>query len=206
MRPHRRILIAAAFACCAMTAYGGNGNRWLSVHFGAEWGIGWSMMSKSHETYLVSDGFLVDIREVKFRQYINGAVLGFVEADFGGRVGVAASSGYMGLYRNERVVPVMLRTSFALKRNGMENGGAVFIEGGPGFAGRQDMALIGRGGYAYRCRLAGHLAVDFRASFLISDSHPAVYDRFSGRYVPDEDLRTTDWTNAGIMFTIGIVF
>lgn len=113
-------------------------------HYGAEWGINSPMLVGIYNTYLSTEGYLVETKDLRFSGHVNGAVLGFVGYDMSPRFGMSLLGGYMGLRAGERAYPVSLRGSFALGMNGLEEGGSIFVEAGAAFRHSVKPAPVGK--------------------------------------------------------------
>lgn len=122
------------------------------------------------------------------------------------RLGLYVRSGYMGLQKEECVVPVLLRSSFALSRSGVEKHGSIYIEGGCGLQKSKPVSAVTGTGYVYRLRLSEKLALDLNGGLRISYSHPDVYDKYAERKVPKESLGQSKILNIGLALTIALVF
>lgn len=122
------------------------------------------------------------------------------------RLGLYVRSGYMGLQKGESVVPVLLRSSFALSRSGVEKHGSIYIEGGCGLQKSKPVSAVTGTGYVYRLRLSEKLALDMNGGLRISYSHPDVYDKYAEQKVPKESLGLSKSLNIGLALTIALVF
>ena len=122
------------------------------------------------------------------------------------RLGLYVRSGFMGLQKGESVVPVLLRSSFALSRSGVEKHGSIYIEGGCGLQKSKPVSAVTGTGYGYRLRLSEKLALDMNGGLRISYSHPDVYDKYAERKVPKESLGLSNSLNIGLALTIALVF
>ena len=169
-----------------------------SFRYGLEWGVNSAILVGSHSSYISGEGYLVDSRSLDFRSHINGEVMGLIGLDL--------RSGYMGLQKGESVVPVLLRSSFALSRSGVEKHGSIYIEGGCGLQKSKPVSAVTGTGYVYRLRLSEKLALDMNGGLRISYSHPDVYDKYAERKVPKESLGLSNSLNIGLALTIALVF
>lgn len=122
------------------------------------------------------------------------------------RLGLYIRSGFMGLQKGESAVPVLLRSSFALSRSGVEKHGSIYIEGGCGLQKSKPVSAVTGTGYVYRLRLSEKLALDMNGGLRISYSHPDVYDKYAERKVPKESLGLSNSLNIGLALTIALVF
>lgn len=140
-----------------------------------------------------------------FQVPYNGEVMGLIGLEYK-RLGLYVRSGYMGLQKEECVVPVLLRSSFALSRSGVEKHGSIYIEGGCGLQKSKPVSAVTGTGYVYRLRLSEKLALDMNGGLRISYSHPDVYDKYAERKVPKESLGLSNSLNIGLALTIALVF
>lgn len=176
-----------------------------SFRYGMEWGVNSAILVGSHSSYISGEGYLVDSRSLDFRSHINGEVMGLIGLEYK-RLGLYVRSGYMGLQKEECVVPVLLRSSFALSRSGVEKHGSIYIEGGCGLQKSKPVSAVTGTGYVYRLRLSEKLALDLNGGLRISYSHPDVYDKYAERKVPKESLGQSKSLNIGLALTIALVF
>ena len=68
------------------------------------------------------------------------------------------------------------------------------------------VSFLGRTGYGYICRLTEKTALELNAAALVSCSHPDVKAKYTGGTVEKENLGLSRSWNAGLLFTIGLVF
>lgn len=176
-----------------------------SFRYGLEWGVNSAILAGSHSAYISGEGYLVDSRSLDFRSHINGEVMGLIGLEYR-RLGLYIRSGYMGLQKGESVVPVLLRSSFALSRSGVEKHGSIYIEGGCGLQKSKPVSAVTGTGYVYRLRLSEKLALDLNGGLRISYSHPDVYDKYAEQNVPKESLGLSNSLNIGLALTIALVF
>ncbi len=176
-----------------------------SFRYGIEWGVNSAILVGSHSSYISGEGYLVDSRSLDFRSHINGEVMGLIGLEYK-RLGLYVRSGYMGLQKEECVVPVLLRSSFALSRSGVEKHGSIYIEGGCGLQKSKPVSAVTGTGYVYRLRLSEKLALDMNGGLRISYSHPDVYDKYAERKVPKESLGQSKSLNISLALTIALVF
>lgn len=176
-----------------------------SFRYGLEWGVNSAILVGSHSAYISGEGYLVDSRSLDFRSHINGEIMGLIGLEYK-RLGLYVRSGYMGLQKGESVVPVLLRSSFALSRSGVEKHGSIYIEGGCGLQKSKPVSAVTGTGYIYRLRLSEKLALDMNGGLRISYSHPDVYDKYAEQKVPKESLGLSNSLNVGLALTIALVF
>lgn len=176
-----------------------------SFRYGLEWGVNSAILVGSHSAYISGEGYLVDSRSLDFSSHINGEIMGLIGLEYK-RLGLYLRSGYMGLQKGESVVPVLLRSSFALSRSGVEKHGSIYIEGGCGLQKAKPVSAVTGTGYIYRLRLSEKLALDMNGGLRISYSHPDVYDKYAEQNVPKESLGLSNSLNVGLALTIALVF
>ena len=199
----RYIIIILSLICiCTLTEAAQFGRRF---RFGAEWGIHYNPISLEQSNFIASEGYLVESNELVSGFHINGMINGFVGYDFSSCVNVAVHSGYLGLQKGERVIPISVRGTYCLSEKQTLTGSNIFIEGGVGFRKEHPLSWISKIGYSYRVNL-GPISVDVNAAALFSYSHPEVYDKYGGHIVARKNLGYSRAYNLGILLTTAIVF
>lgn len=175
-------------------------------HYGVEWGVSNTFTSWTHCTFQTTEGYVVENRDAEYSALMNASILGFASMGISKWVWLSAYSGYTGLRKGEHVIPLTLRSTFALNRTGTENPGAVFIEGGCGFRKGARVSAIAKAGYTYRIILSSFMALDLTAGAHLTFSHPDVYDKYSERTVPPEALGVSSSLNTGVFLSMALVF
>lgn len=182
-----------------------NAGERTSFKYSLEWGINSAVLVGSHNAYISGEGYFVENRSLDFKSHINGEVMGLIGLEHN-RLGLYLRSGYMGLQKGECVIPVLLRSSFALSVSGIEKYGSIYVEGGCGLQKSKPVSVLTGTGYIYRLRLSGQLALDLNGGLRISYSHPDVYDRYADQIVPKESLGLSNSLNIGLAVTVALVF
>lgn len=176
-------------------------------HYGVEWGIGYAAFSSSYSTFITDEGYVVESKDATFNKHINGQISGFVGYDLGKRFGFYAFSGYMGVLKKENIIPVTLRGVWALGKKQQTAFNSVYLEAGCGF--RKNVSrpvLLSRIGYIHTVRLTRKMSMKLNGGFLVSHSHPDVYDKYSDKIVERRDLGISNSLNVGIICSLGLEF
>ena len=196
------VIVSALISACPDAG----ATRPVKFRYGAEWGIGVNMLSAINGSYITEEGYLVESDELKHSCHANGCVYAFAGAEISRSLGIRLYSGYMGLTRKERVIPVSMRILWNFNGNAAQTSSSMFAEAGAGFRKGFRTSAVGKLGYSYRYRLSGHAALELNAGGQVSYSHPYLYDKYSGHYVTEDKLGISRSLNAGIFMTIGLIF
>lgn len=195
------ILITLAAALLSTSEMMGKGFRW-----GVEWGASGTFHSKTSCLYTTNDGYAVEYRKVSSRLHINAALEGFVGMDFARRLNISLRSGYAGIADGERGVPLSLRQALHFGKTPTSRGASVFMEGGLFFRKKADISSFAQIGTGWRTRLSEHIALDFNLGIRISSTHPDIFDKYSGKYMPKESIRELNCLNEGFFLSTALVF
>ena len=84
----------------------------MKFRYGVEWGIGSTILSSTKCSYIADEGFLVESEELKFLCHMNGNITGFLGMEVKDRLGFRVYSGYMGLTKRERMIPLTMRAAW----------------------------------------------------------------------------------------------
>lgn len=169
--------------------------------FGVEWGYSISLLKAHHINYLDADGSRVSEQDVTTRSYSNANVLASVGLNLGDKTNISICSGYMGVEDNVRVIPALLRVSFAPR--GLKSSGFVAsIEGGAGMNVLYNDQILGLGGIGagYRIGLSGKFSIDLKMYLRASYDHPNIYDPTYYGFVPKDriTINQAGYGSAGI--------
>lgn len=178
----------------------------MKFRYGVEWGIGSTILSGTKCSYIADEGFLVESEELKFLCHMNGCITGFLGMEVMDRLGFRVYSGYMGLTKRERMIPLTMRAAWNFNGFSSRTSSSMFVDAGAGFRKDAKVSFLGRTGYSYSCRLTEKTALELNAAALVSCSHPDVNAKYTGGTVEKENLGLSRSWNAGLLFTIGLVF
>lgn len=205
---HKLRFIAVFMLLFFIAQNGRAGDRMHSrlFHYGVEWGIGAFMLTADKYTYFAEEGYLVDYRGTSSIFHTNGIADVYIGAEMNHWLELSLRTGYMGIGKGERGVPVNLRGTIILSEKSLCRSGGIFMEPGVLFSSGQKPAYTCRLGYLYRFSLTCGMALEFGCGIVSAYSHPNVRDRLSGEYVKKENVGMTRSLKAGLMITTAIVF
>lgn len=203
----RQLISAAILALACITAQA----RAPFVRYGIEWGFGPEIYAKTHQNYLTSVGYRVNDVQEGMDFFSCGHVMANVGINATEHLSVSVHSGYMGISRDNRVIPLLLRATGHI--NGcMADGIFIFLDGGVGFhipkadqPGRAPGAM-GDAGVGYSLRLSSGMALDF--SFCIKGvyDHPLIEDPDTGGYITGDDVIRNDAFFINPCLSVGLRF
>lgn len=156
---------------------------------GLEWGGGVTVLGYHDYNYLVESGYRMNDSDISFDGTLTASILVNAGYVIGNRFQVSLCSGYEGIDRNIRVVPILLRGTF-FKNGYRSDGFLAYVGGGVGITDveRRSVAL-GRMGAGYRIVLSKATCLDFILSANLSIRNPDLLDPDS--HMPIADNRIT---------------
>ena len=104
------------------------------------------------------------------------------------------------------MIPLTMRAAWNFNGFSARTSGSMFVDAGAGFRKDAKVSFLGRTGYSFSCRLTEKTALELNAAALVSCSHPEVKAKYTGGTVEKENLGLSRSWNAGLLFTIGLVF
>ena len=189
----RRIISAFILAMSCLAAQA----RAPFVRFGIEWGYGPEAYAKVQQSYLTSVGYRIDSGQEGMEFFNCGFVMANVGINAMEHLSVSIHSGYMGISRDNRVIPVLLRVTGHI--NGcMEDGIFVFLDGGVGFhilkedQPNRNPGAMGDAGVGYGLRMSSGMALDFAFSIRGFYDRPLIQDPDTHKYITGDDVIKND--------------
>ncbi len=177
--------------------------------FGVESSYALTFLNYSHFNFISSDGGRRDERTVSASLFSNGQFLVHAGVNVSGNVNLSLYTGYSGVYRWERMVPLSLRFTWLSGNDPMRNRWLLFCSAGTGFNDFRNLGNLsaeGRVGAGYRISLNRSVKMDFLLAFQESYTHPRAYESDVGNYVPAERLRRNDAYISAVTLGIALVF
>ena len=158
------------------------GSSPVRVRFGVDWGYSPQVYQAYTATYCTTQlGYRVTDSGQGFDYYSNGYLLLGVGLEAGNHCAVYLKSGYMGLFKDFRVMPLLGEVQYCFRGKECDtpfvllSGGAALNEGN--FHDRTLLASIGAG---YRHHLSPYTTLDIVAKLQGSNCSPQPYDQFEG--------------------------
>ncbi len=168
-----------------------------------EWGTRASKSLYSSYAFITEEGFTVNGEYNT--SYIHQSGFVFVRAAYGftPKLSATLSSGWLGLIKKTRVIPVMLGGELGISRNGKHR---LFGEAGIGIPEYGLMAppVMARLGYVLRYDIGYDTNLEIRVSALAADLEPYRYDY--GKLIPADRLMMNNMKCAGLEISAAIVF
>lgn len=201
----KRIIVAIliGFACLQARA------EKPEFKFGLDWGFSTSIHRDYYQYYVTSFGAEMD-SDSYFLLLGNGYVTANAGLYFGRRFCASIHSGYMAIYSDRHMFPVLARFSF-FPQGYRSKGMYCFADGGVAFAGFKNtesagVCAIGHLGGAYRIPLSSKSSLDFMVAARGAFDHPGIHDPYTHGYIPRSDVRKSDSNIYAIEFSVGLNF
>ena len=155
--------------------------------YGVEWGGSFSAIRYHDYNYLIESGYRMNDSSLSFGGKVNGVFWANVGYLIANRFQISLYSGYEGIDRNVRVVPIVLRGAF-FNKGYHSDGLFAFAGGGVGITDVERRSVIlGRIGAGYRIVLSKATCLDFMISANMSIRNPDLLDPDS--HMPIADYR-----------------
>ena len=177
--------------------------------FGVETSYVLTFLNYSHFNFISSDGGRRDERSLTDVAMSNGQILVSGGVNISDKLNLSLYTGYGGVYRRERMVPLSMRLSWYSGGDPMKNRWMSFCSVGAGFNNPDMLSRIsaeGKAGGGYRISLNRHVKMDLLLAFQEVYTHIRAYENDTGSYVPEERLRRNDTWIGAFTFGIGLVF
>ena len=165
----------------------GAGER-LRFTWGLDWGICANAYFQEHNVFYSEEQSLVETDRAGWRYHTNGHIFGQVGVDIAQKVNLSLYSGYMGLGRGMRAIPLAARATYYF-RSAPVSGPFVSLAGGWAFdeKWKQKSGYTGQAGLGYRWAVGSGLMMDLSAGVRLSQYHPREFvDFFTGSLVSGE--------------------
>ena len=182
---------------------------WPRFTFGAETSYVLTFMNYSHFNFISADGDRRDERYTTFNVFNNGQILVHAGVNVSKNVNLAVYTGYGGVYKEERMIPLSLRATWLVGDDPAKNRWLVFCSAGTGFNDfdkPSKLSAEARIGGGYRISLNRVAKLDFLAGFQETYTHPLAYESDAGDYVPAERLRRNEAWFGALTFGLALVF
>lgn len=181
------------------------------VRFGVEWGPSVVLYSSTHLFYTDRDGITVREDDSGFNSHINGFVLGHVGVNATDFLSFSVHSGYAGVGKDNRLIPVLLRVTAA--PDGFDADGLFFfIDGGTGFHLTHndqpdiDPAFMADAGMGYHFSLAPSVRLEFALNLKLTCDQILIPDPDRGGYIPAENININSAKYLALCLSVGFSF
>ena len=159
--------------------------------FGVEWGYSQCFLLNRDYNFISEEGYRVYEQNLGFLWHPNAQLLASVGYQLGERSTLAVYGGYIGVGKNNRLLPVMLRYSYFPSTHS-EDGLFAYAQGGLAWhvhatAGR--MGWLGTLGGGYRIRLSRDVRLDLLVGLKYLHDHPSIPNPEGPGNVPEHNIR-----------------
>lgn len=203
-----RYLISAMLLVLAGT---GANARAPFIRFGLEWGPSAVIYSSEHLNYLDSDGSRIYDNKSSFGFFPNGFIMGHAGVNATNFLAFSIHSGYMGVNRNNHMIPVLLRMTVA--PSGFDADGIfIFADAGVGFhLSRVDQpdrrpAILADAGAGYRFALTPTSNLEFALNLKVAADNILIPDPDRGGYIPRENISKDTANSLSLCLSVGFSF
>ena len=185
-----------------------NGFFFDRFRMGVEWGYSQCFLLVHSYNYISEEGsrFYDETRD--FHLQPNGLILGYIGMDLGERFNLSLYGGYLGVGRDNRLFPVLLRGSW-FPRGTRDDGGLFFLQAGPalhGFPEGRKVAWLGSLGGGYRIRLSDDCFLDLLGGLKLLYDHPLIPNPEGPGHVPARNIRKNNAGYCALDLTISVSF
>ena len=175
---------------------------------GAEWGYTQCLVQSRNYNFISEEGYRIYENSLTFQAHANAQMLAHLGYRLNERTELALYSGYMGMGKDNRLFPLMLRLSFFPSTDN-EDGLFVYGQGGAAWhvhttAGR--MAWLGTVGGGYRFRLARNTNLDLLLGIKYLHDHPSIPNPEGPGNVPEHNIRMNNAGYCALDVSIAISF
>lgn len=205
----KKLFICIIVAAGLLTGRGDIIARTPAVNFGLEWGIDPQIASFHKFNYVSWEGYRVNGDNSGINYNLNATVLANISVNTGEYFRVGLYSGYSGITRNTRVIPLSAR--FTMFPQGPDKDSFLyFIDAGAGFhlnepkAPAQKPCFITKLGAGYRYIMGGKTSLDLLVNLRGVVDSPLLKDPDSGGYVID--VRFNSAAYLAVSFSIALNF
>ena len=183
--------------------------RTPAVNFGLEWGVDPQIASFHKFNYVSWEGYRVNGDNSGINYNLNATVLANISFNTGEYFRVGLYSGYCGITRDTRVIPLSARLTM-FPQGPYRDSFLYFADAGVGFhlneprAPAQNPCFIAKLGAGYRYIIGGHTSLDLLVNMRGVVDSPLIKDPDSGGYVVD--IRFNSAAYLAFSFSIALNF
>ena len=202
----KRALILFATLLLCLSANAGGKEFLRRLHPGVEWGYTFTATTYQHFNYLdPSIGFRINEEGWTTPPKSNAFVLGSLTCDVTNKLSISLLSGYQGIARGCRTVPVLCRVNYYL--HGMDTDGFyLFSDMGYNFCrpnSKGNQLQIGSG---YSFYIAPHTSVAIVLGSRVVFDRPDIWDPIEEAYIPQKDIKRNNAWYCALNLGIALKF
>ncbi len=202
------ILLMSAFASSATARVLPDGPVFNRLRVGVEWGYTQTFFLARSYNFISDEGYRVYDKYIGFHWSSNAQITAQVGYILGERSLVSLCGGYMGMGRDNRLLPLAVRYTF-YPRAVYNDGIFLYGQGGVAWhthttAGKT--AILGVAGAGYRVRLSDTCNLDFLVGLKGLLDHPAIPDPGRSGNIPENNIRRNVAGYCALDFSVAISF
>ena len=202
------IILLLSFATVAPARVLPGGPVFNRLRVGLEWGYTQTFFLARSYTYISDDGYRVYEKSVGFHWSANAQILAQAGYILGERSLVSLCAGYMGMGKDNRLLPLALRYTF-FPRAVYNDGFFVYGQGGVAWhvhttAGKT--AVLGVLGGGYRVRLSDTCNLDLLVGLKGLIDRPAIPDPARPGSIPEQNIRRNIAGYCALDFSVAVSF
>lgn len=188
----RFVITLAALLLCLACFAGGKGRFLDRIHPGIDWG--WSLTPAAYHHYNYLDksiGFRINDEGWDTSPHVNAYILGSIAYDFSRIFGISILSGYQGIEKGRRIVPVVTRATFYLAGN-EDDTVILFTDMGLALDEFKRKCNFFQLGSGYRIALNTRNSISFRMGLKVTYDRPDIWDPIEEEYIPEHNIKRND--------------
>ena len=185
------IILLSSFAASAPARVLPSGPPFNRFRVGVEWGYTQCLFGYRDYNFFSEEGYRVYDRSYGFHWASNAQLTLQVGYALGERHLVSLLGGYIGMGKDNRLIPVAARYTF-FPRSLYEDGFFAYAQAGAAwhfYSMAGQTALLGAGGAGYRFRLSDDCSIDLLVGLKYLRDHPKLIDPDRGINVPEHNIR-----------------
>ena len=211
MKTRRLLTYLGLFLLVSQAAAGRTppyGNFLEHFTMGGEWGYTQGFYQSRNYNYISEEGYRIFEENRRFQAIANAQVLAHFGYRINDKMNLAVYGGYMGMGKDNRLLPVMLRVSF-FPFTDVEDGMFVYAQGGVAWhihSTAGNMAALAALGGGYRFRLSLYTNLDLLLGVKYLRDHPSIPNPEGPGNVPEHNIRMNNAGYGALDVSIAISF
>jgi len=181
------------------------------MRYGVEWGFSPNISFDHHTNFITEDGYRANIQNAGMCFTANGYLMGSIGINIWKHFDLNLMSGYAGIGKNNRMIPLLLRAGYHLKSTGNDTP-FCFLDGGLGFHIRKEgepyrkPAIIAGAGLGYRLVLTRRSSIDFVFNGRWTFDSLLITDPNSGNFIDDCNIKRNKAFYLTLSLGVGLNF
>ena len=206
----KHILISILVLFASLTSEARLPDSWFFRRFniGVEWGYTQCLMRAWDYNILSEEGYRIYDKDAELMIHPNASLMGQIGFLLNDYLVVGLYGGYVGMGRDNRLLPLQLRLSWFLDPLD-EDGGFCYFQGGPAFhlhLQKTRVAWLFASGLGYRFRLNYDCYLDISLGVKYLNDHPPLPNPEGPGYVPAHSIRKNNAGYYALDLSVGFNF